>query len=145
MNCPKCGSQIDDTTQNLCYECGYRISAPETNSIPESKSTPSLSSPTKNNTDTIHKNIYDDDNSNFSDFIKFRKMVSNTIIKILYVIGAITLTILGIVILSTGREEEKLIGIVIIIFGNLLWRILCEGSIILFSIHESLISLNKKF
>ena len=35
-------------------------------------------------------------------------------------------------------------GILALIFGNLAWRMLCEGAILLFSLHEILVSLEDK-
>ena len=79
-----------------------------------------------------------------SEFFSFRKMVSTTMIKILYVLGSIGLIIYGIVIMANGYDVEILIGIAVILLGNLLWRILCEGWILLFSIHDVLGSIEKE-
>jgi hypothetical protein len=70
------------------------------------------------------------------EFFDFRKMISNMIIKILYVLGALALTIGGIVMLFI--DDLILPGIGFLILGNLLWRVICEGWILLFSIHDIL-------
>ena len=83
-------------------------------------------------------------------FFSFRTMITPIIIKVLYVLGIIALIIVGIVIIVEGAnsyygsDNEVLIGLGIIILGNLLWRILCEGIILMFSIHERLGSIDKK-
>jgi len=77
-------------------------------------------------------------------------MITPTIIKVLYVLGIIALIIVGIVMIVEGANSyygsnnEVLIGFGIIILGNLLWRIICEGIILMFSIHERLGSIDKK-
>jgi len=73
------------------------------------------------------------------DFFDFRKMISVQIIKILYVIGVIAITIGGIVMLFIG--DLALAGLGILIIGNLLWRVICEGWILVFSIHDLLSSI----
>jgi len=83
-------------------------------------------------------------------FFSFRTMITPTIIKVLYVLGIIALIIVGIVMIVEGANSyygsnnEVLIGFGIIILGNLLWRIICEGIILMFSIHERLGSIDKK-
>ena len=76
------------------------------------------------------------------DFFGFRKMVSAAIIKFIYILGVIVLTIGGIGMLFQG-DEKILIGLAAIILGNLLWRIICEVWILLFSIHDILESVEK--
>ncbi|MBT9131461.1 MAG: hypothetical protein DDT42_01658 [candidate division WS2 bacterium] len=77
------------------------------------------------------------------DFFGFRTMVSTSVIKFIYIMGMIALTISGIVMLFQGDEERILIGVGTIIFGNLFWRVICEGGILLFSIHEILITVER--
>ena len=78
------------------------------------------------------------------DFFKFRMMVSTIIIEIFYIIGFLVLTIGGIVFLFQGKQGI-LIGLGAIIIGNLVWRVLCESWIVLFSIHDILDSIDKTF
>lgn len=86
-----------------------------------------------------------------SDFIAFKKFLSRTLILIVYALGFVFITIKG---FSTMFEKQEsffgmrsdisgqiLLGLAILIFGNLLWRIICEGAIILFSIHDELTSI----
>ena len=43
----------------------------------------------------------------------------------------------------SGEEELVLIGLGAMTVGNLLWRVICEGCILLFSIHDILGSVEK--
>ena len=76
------------------------------------------------------------------DFFSFRKMVSTVIIKVIYLFGALGLTIGGII---TPFIDDDLIlaGIGALTLGNFLWRIICEAWILLFSIHDILGSIEK--
>ncbi len=76
----------------------------------------------------------------FNDFLSFRQMVSMQIIKIIYILGLAVITIGGIVTLL----NNFLTGLIAIIFGNLIWRLICETSILLFSMHEILGSIDNK-
>ncbi|MBC8216335.1 MAG: hypothetical protein H8E64_07485 [Candidatus Marinimicrobia bacterium] len=71
------------------------------------------------------------------EFLGFRKMVSTLIIKIIYVLGALTLTVGGIV-MPFIDGDLILPGIGALLIGNLLWRVICEAWILLFSIHDIL-------
>ncbi len=90
-------------------------------------------------------------------FFSFRTMISPTVIKIIYVLGMIGITIGGIVMIEmalhvTGLSSEKLnilgkqlsfnkqllIGIALIVLGNLMWRLICEGWILLFWMRDVL-------
>jgi len=75
------------------------------------------------------------------EFLEFKTMVSSVLIKILYALGVIVITIYGIISLFSGSFLE---GLGSIIFGNLFWRLLCEGIIVVFSIHDELVSINQK-
>lgn len=79
-------------------------------------------------------------NSFWQDFFTFRKMVSITIIKFLYILGLFVITLGGL----SGLFVEPLAGIATLIIGNLFWRIFCESLILVFSIHQELVKLNSK-
>jgi len=96
-------------------------------------------------------------------FFSFHKMVSTSIIKVSYVLGLVLITLWGLVAIGfgifmmvntaqapevTGRllyfDQGALsiaVGVLVLIFGNLLWRLICEGWILLFSMHELLASI----
>jgi len=81
--------------------------------------------------------IYLMEGQGMKEFFGFHKMISAIIIKVLYVIGAIVLTIGGI-IAPFLDGDYVLPGIAALILGNLIWRIICEGWILVFSMHETL-------
>ena len=81
-------------------------------------------------------------------YFSFTEMISTSIIKGLHNIGCLVITLGGIAAVFTGffgsynvRFEVVMIGIAILIFGNLLWRLICEAWILFFRIHESLVAI----
>ncbi|HSH50554.1 MAG TPA: DUF4282 domain-containing protein [Bacteroidales bacterium] len=74
------------------------------------------------------------------EFLEFKTMVSSLLIKILYALGVIVITIGGIISLFS----DFWIGLGTIIFGNLFWRLMCEAIIVVFSIHDVLTSIDRK-
>lgn len=74
------------------------------------------------------------------DFLEFKTMVSSLLIKILYSLGVIVITIGGIISLFS----DFLIGLGAIIFGNLFWRLMCEAIIVVFNINDVLTSIDRK-
>ena len=74
------------------------------------------------------------------DFFTFKRMISTFIIKIIYVLGIVGIFVSGLYTYSTDGVKMALIVVVI---GNLLWRLLCEVWIVLFSIHKRLVDLEE--
>jgi hypothetical protein len=69
------------------------------------------------------------------------------------VFGAFAITLLSIVAISFpeiftryGDDSSRVVlgGILLLVAGNLVWRMMCEGAILLFSLHETLVSLDDK-
>lgn len=90
-------------------------------------------------------------------YINFDKMITPTIIKVLFWIGVGLSVIFGIITIFTGLAQmfsrygsvltglgSFIMGIIIIFVGSLLSRIYCELLIVVFKMHESLDSINKK-
>lgn len=75
----------------------------------------------------------------FMDFIDFRIMFSRIILKWLYIIGAVGITIFGIMSIFSNF----LYGIAALIVGNAVWRVMVELWIVMFSIHDSLARIEK--
>lgn len=69
------------------------------------------------------------------DFFAFRMLITPRFIQILFVLGLI-----GLVIAFAGAasNEQALAGILILAFGTLYWRILCELFFVLFRINDTL-------
>lgn len=92
---------------------------------------------------------------NFDDFLNFKMFITTTFMKIIYVIGAIIIT-LGSFVLMVGFSVPSLYyslslgaggalaGLALLIFGNLGWRLLCEAIIVVFSIHDRIVSIDSK-
>ncbi|MFW5786672.1 MAG: DUF4282 domain-containing protein [Bacillota bacterium] len=76
---------------------------------------------------------------NFNDYFKFKNMVSVSIIKILYLLGFIVITVGG----FSYASRDPAAGLFMLIMGNLIWRVICEGAVILFSIHERLAAVER--
>ena len=83
-------------------------------------------------------------------FWSFDKMVSSSLIKSLYILGALGITIFSFVMFSNASEAKSggawlvLLGLIYLIIGNLLWRIVCEGTIIIFKIFDKLNQIESK-
>lgn len=85
----------------------------------------------------------------FKEFISFDKMITPSIIKILFWIGLIMAVVIGLVSIGSGITSvygggaQVFMGIIIIILGPLTVRVYCELLIIIFKIHENLVEINK--
>ncbi|MHB9133731.1 MAG: DUF4282 domain-containing protein [Armatimonadota bacterium] len=88
-------------------------------------------------------------------YYSFRTMVSPMLIKIIYVPGMLAIILGGIYLtlqIITGQFSDYItitivdikttaiiIGVLGIIVGNIVWRVICEVFILLFSMHEVLV------
>lgn len=89
-----------------------------------------------------------------NDFITFKKFISTKLIMIIYALGAIYITVNGISTIfkkrdiffgiSYGISARVFLGLGILVLGNLVWRVICEGAIVLFGIHDSLTSIEEE-
>lgn len=75
------------------------------------------------------------------DYFNFRKMVSSLLIKLIYIIGLISITVYGFYLVF---NEQLVNGLLTLILGNIIWRVTCEGIIIIFSIHDRLASIERR-
>lgn len=69
-------------------------------------------------------------------FMNFDRLITPTIIKIVYWLGIAAVVIAGIVAIASG---EFFAGLLTIILGPIAVRVYCELLILLFRIHDSLI------
>ena len=77
------------------------------------------------------------------EFLDFQVMVSNTLLKIVYILGAIGITLASVTpMLEDGGDWVE--GLIVLVIGNLVWRILCEGGILLFKIYEVMLGIDAK-
>jgi hypothetical protein len=99
-----------------------------------------------------------------SDFFSFHRLLSTSIIKATYLCGMLVINLLGVVevgagiygLLQSGQTSpamqlimfrEPLLaitgGLIVLIAGNLFWRLLCEAWILVFSMHEMVSSIER--
>ncbi len=71
-------------------------------------------------------------------FWNFHFMVTPSVIKVIYNVGIAVLIIAG----GSFYETSIPICCAIIILGNLLWRMICETWILMFQIHDRLVSID---
>lgn len=78
-------------------------------------------------------------------FFSFQKMITLKIIKVFYILGLGIITLYGVLIILlydiTGIYDDDmriLLGLAVIIFGNLFWRLFCEGAVLFFKIYDVL-------
>ena len=81
---------------------------------------------------------------NFSDFINFRYLITPGFITVIYVIGAIFITIGALASAGSSGSGGVLAGLIVLIFGNLWWRIILEFVMVLFRINDSLVSIDRR-
>jgi len=79
-------------------------------------------------------------------YFSFNKMITVSLIKIIYTVVTIAITISGILMINKGMgangDDLNIIsGISTIIAGNLVWRLFCEFWILFFSLHETTVSI----
>lgn len=87
----------------------------------------------------------------FTDFFAFRTFISLNLLRLIYAVGwlglclwalALFLTPVGPLTLTSplipGAPVTQVNGVLILVVGNILWRVLCEGFILFFRIHEQL-------
>src|SRR5205823_2269232 len=95
---------------------------------------------------------YDDDRgSGFLSFIYFRTLITPTIIRVIYVAGVLLIIIFGLLVIGAAALQSRrpdsnflvqfLLSIGIILVGNVLWRVICEGIILFYNIHDILLSI----
>jgi hypothetical protein len=89
-----------------------------------------------------------------SGYLAFKRFITPTFIMVIYILGALAVTILSFLIMlggaftvqgfSMGGGIAILLGVLMLIFGNLAWRILCEYWVVQFRIYEEIASLNRR-
>jgi hypothetical protein len=84
-------------------------------------------------------------------YFAFRTLISPTLIKVLYILGALAFLAMGVAI-GIGYQGQGFsvpslaelglpnwaVGTIVAIIGNLIWRVFCEALILFFNIHEIL-------
>lgn len=126
MKCPQCFTE-NDASATKCLVCDQALSPQRVKSVRY----PSF----------------------YAEYFAFRELVTPQLIKVVYLVGACFITAAGILsIVAPGALEEyeggpivtRLGGIAVLLVGNLVWRMMCEGAILLFSLHEMLVSIDMR-
>jgi len=81
-----------------------------------------------------------------SEYISFKRFITPTFIMVIYILGALVATIGSILLMVSGiggTVIAVILGIIMLIFGNLAWRILCEYWVVQFRIYEEIVALNR--
>ena len=83
-----------------------------------------------------------------SEYISFKRFITPTFIMIIYILGALVVTIGSFLLMLAGASVggtgvAVILGIIMLIFGNLAWRILCEYWVVQFRIYEEIAALNR--
>lgn len=83
-------------------------------------------------------------------FFSFDKMITPVIIKIIFIIGLIITTLIGLSMVFSGLRAhygggvQVFFGLIILIFGPVFVRVNCELMIVVFKIHEALEDIKRK-
>ena len=86
-----------------------------------------------------------------SEYFSFKKFITTGFIMVIYILGAIAVTIISILFMIGGSGLNTfgisglgvVFGFLLLILGNLFWRILCEYWVVQFRIFTELIEINK--
>ncbi len=127
MKCPKCLTE-NDVSATKCSVCEQALT-------PRPRVRP-----------VVYMSFY-------AGYFAFRELVTPHLIKVVYIVGACFITAAGVwSILSPetlrGYDADPILtrfgGIMVLLVGNLVWRMACEGAILLFSLHEVLVSIDNR-
>lgn len=86
--------------------------------------------------------------SPIGDYFSFKKMITLNIIQILYAVVAVLITIGSLGLMASDDNDflpgGPLMGFIVLVVANVLWRIWCEWLIVFFRINKSLASIDRK-
>ena len=80
-------------------------------------------------------------------FFNFDKMVTLSIIKVIFIIGLILIVLVGFGMMSEMSyyyDVQPILSILGMLLAGVLWRVNCELLIIMFKIHENLVHIKNK-
>ena len=80
------------------------------------------------------------------EFLNFRRMMTPVLIQIIFWVGLLGIVVSAIMMIAggsrfaaeTGQAGGPVVGIVVLIFGPLYWRVICETLIVVFRMNENL-------
>lgn len=87
-----------------------------------------------------------------ADYFTFRMFITRPFIKIIYILGALALIVFGFLSMfsspypyvnaNVSGGGSVINGLLWIVIGNLVWRVMCESAIIFFRMHDVLKSID---
>lgn len=80
---------------------------------------------------------------NFDDFLNFRYLITPGLITIIYVVGAVLITLAALASLA-GGGPGVVAGVLVFVFGNLYWRVILEFVIVLFRINDGIQAIERR-
>ena len=149
MKCVNCSHE--QSSGKFCGKCGTPLQADESPQVEEITVSRSeteaaavnvretIAQPTPNQATPVQPNR--EGKSWMKEFLHFDKMITTSIIKFVFWIGAGLSIIAGLIIMISGFANEGiyvLLGLLTIVIGPLVVRIYCELLIVFFKIHEAL-------
>ncbi len=78
------------------------------------------------------------------DLLGFDKMVTPIVIRVLYFLGLLVVLITGVGTLFSGGLRGIVAGLAILVIGAIMVRVYSELLILLFRIHDNLVSINQQ-
>lgn len=79
-----------------------------------------------------------------SDFLTFRYFVTPAFITAIYIIGAVLITLGALAAVASPASGGLASGLVVLVAGNLWWRIVLEFVMVLFRVNDSLASIDRR-
>ena len=80
-----------------------------------------------------------------NEFLAFRYLITPGLVTVIYVIGAVFITLGALVLPASGGQGGAgiIAGVLVLVFGNLYWRVILEFIMVLFRINDSLASIER--
>jgi hypothetical protein len=76
-----------------------------------------------------------------SEYLNFKRFITPEFIMVIYLLGALGVTLLSIALMLSGGI---IYGVIMLIFGNLFWRVVCEYMVVQFRIYDEIVMLNRR-
>ena len=129
--CTRCTNQTEDDELAFCARCGAGRDVEE------------VAAPARSPQRA-------QDTANEGGYFAFRNLIVPGIVKVMHVVGMLAFTGVGGYFLWRAYQGQftdsnlTLIGLGLLIGANVTWRMLCEGIILFFSMHDVLVSIERR-
>ena len=121
MFCTKCGTKVEEGSTQ-CPQCGEAVGTQDAN---------------KGVTFTLPP-VKLPDKGQFRSFLSFDTMITPIIMKVLYVLGSIGIVIAMLFTMFSGGAAMFFLGLLGLIVGLVVYRVLCEQMLLFFIINQKL-------